>query len=149
MKKQITLATLVATGLIMGGCTAKGLQFEKFEKPKQGKSNIYIYRKAIFVGDGLRPDIHNTNLKTNSDKILPKLLPNGYIKETINAGNYKIWAKTEAQNEVVINAKENKNYCIQHYVTPGFFIGHPQFEIQDLAKCEPEIKKTKLSGLED
>ena len=149
MKKQNAIATLLVTGLIMGGCTVKGPQFEKFETPKEGKSNIYIYRKAQFFGDGLTPDIHNTNLKTNTDKILPKLLPDGYIKETVSNGNYKIWAKTEAQNEVILDVKVNRNYCIQHYITPGFFIGHPQFEVQDLEKCEPEIKKTKLSGLED
>jgi hypothetical protein len=148
MEKRNAIASLLISGLILGGCTAKGPQFEKFETPQKGKSNIYIYRKAQFFGDGLRPDIHYTNLKTNSDTVLPKLLPDGYIKETVKAGNYKIWAKTEVQNEVIINAKENKNYCIQHYVTPGFFIGHPQFEIQDLNKCKPEIKKTKLSGQE-
>ena len=58
MKKVIlTSLSLIAFGTIITGCTAKGPQFTEFEKPKEGKSNIYIYRKAIFAGDGLRPTI--------------------------------------------------------------------------------------------
>jgi hypothetical protein len=65
--------------------------------------------------------------------------------QTLKPGSYQFWGKTEARNEVNLNVEPNQIYCIQFYITPGFFLAHPQFELQDLAKCEPEIKKTKLS----
>jgi len=142
MKKIKKTIILIIGGLILGGCTAKGPQFKKFEIPSQGKANIYIYRKAQFFGDALFPDIHITNTE---DKILPRLLLDGYIKEEVDPGTYLIWAKTEARNQVIIKAKKNKNYCIQHYISWGFFIGHPQFELQSLLECEPAIKTTRLS----
>lgn len=140
-----TLGLFISTFLLFSGCTAKGPQFEKFETPKQDEANIYIYRKAIIFGDGLQPDIHQTNLSTNEDKVLPKVLPDGYIMQALKPGEYQFWAKTEAKNEVNVHAEANNIYCIQHYVTPGAFVGHPQFELQDLKTCEVEIKKTKLS----
>ena len=160
MKNTKTIFSLLVAGLILGGCaanstgstlnsglsTAKGPQFEKFETAQEGKSNIYIYRKAHLLRNVLIPDIHSENLKTKSDKVLPKLLPDGYIKETVDAGDYKIWAATEVQNEIIINAESKKTYCIQYYITPGFIVDHPQFKLQDISKCEQEIKKTKLSG---
>ena len=65
--------------------------------------------------------------------------------KTVDVGSYRISAKTEVENDILINTESSGIYCIQHYITPGFFVGHPQFESQDLAKCRPEILKTKLS----
>lgn len=148
------LSQLLAIGLSVGalivfnGCTAKGPQFSAFEKPKPGEANLYVYRKAILFGDGLRPDIHKANMTTKEEDVLSPLQPSGYILETLKPGEYEIWAKTEAKNEVIFKAEADQIYCIQHYITPGFLIGHPQFELQDLAKCESGIKDTKLSIVE-
>lgn len=144
-KKVITAGFSIAAILFLSGCTAKGPQFSTFEKPKPGEANLYIYRKAILFGDGLRPDIHKTDMSTKEEDILAPLQPNGYIVEMLKPGEYEIWGKTEAKNEVIFKVEADQIYCIQHYVTPGFFIGHPQFELQDLSICEPEIRKTKLS----
>lgn len=132
--------------LAFSGC-AKGPQFVSFQKPiKDDEANLYIYRKSMLgYGSGLKPDIHQTNINTNSDDVLPQLQAGGYIMQTLKVGDYQFWAKTEARNEVNLKVEANKIYCIQHYITPGLFIGHPQFELQDLSICEPAIKETKLS----
>ncbi len=58
---------------------------------------------------------------------------------------YKFWAKTEARNEVDLKVDPNQIYCIEHYISIGVIVGHPKFKIVDMAKCEEELKKTKLS----
>ena len=147
MKKSLLLQSLL-TGVvaltIFTGCTAKGPQFTKFEKPKEGKSLVYLYRTSI-IGAAVTPTITQRNLNTNVSLSLGNIKPMGYIKTEVNEGNYEFWAKTEAKNEVNIKVEKGKTYCIEHYITIGFFIGHPQFKFVDMAKCEKEIKKTYLS----
>ena len=41
--------------------------------------------------------------------------------------------------------KKGNIYCIEHYISIGFIVGHPQFKIVDIEKCKEEISKTKLS----
>ncbi len=145
MKRR--LLTLVLTGsaiMIMSGCSAKGPRFNGFKEPAKGTSNVYIYRTSS-MGAGVTPDIHKTNLKNNKDEIIGSIKPNGYIMTTITPGMYKFWAKTEAENEVKLEADPNKIYCIEHYISMGFVVGHPQFKIVDMEKCKKEIKDTKLS----
>jgi predicted small lipoprotein YifL len=142
----LSLSTLSAILIGLSGCGAKGPQFTTFEKPREGKSLIYIYRNGNFFGGGVQPQIHKTDLESKFSEDIGKIEPSGYIKTEADSGkSYEIWAKTEVTNSVKLNSIENKVYCIQHYITPGFFVGHPQFELQDLEKCETEIKKTKLS----
>jgi hypothetical protein len=128
----------------MSGCSAKGPQFDGFKEPVAGKSNVYIYRTSYF-GAIVSPNIYKTNIKINNDKIIGSVKPNGYIMTTITPGMHKFWARTEVQNEVYLTANPSKIYCIEHYITFGFFVGHPQFKIIDIEKCKKEIKETKLS----
>ena len=145
MKRKIITLSLTGMAIfIMSGCSAKGPQFNGFKQPENGKSNVYIYRTS-YMGAAVTPDIHQTNLETKKDIVLGSLKPNGYIVTTITPGMYKFWAKTEAENEVKLEANPNKTYCIEHYISMGFIVGHPQFKIVDMKKCEKEIKKTKLS----
>jgi hypothetical protein len=143
-KKLITIALTGAAILAMSGCSAKGPQFNGFKEPAKGTSNVYVYRTSYF-GAAVTPDIHKTNLKTNKDEIIGSIKPNGYIMTTITPGMHKFWAKTEAQNEVDLTANPSKIYCIEHYITFGFVVGHPQFKIVDMEKCKKEIVETKLS----
>ena len=141
------LLTLVLTGsaiMIMSGCSAKGPQFNGFKEPKKDTANVYIYRIGS-LGGSVTPDIHKVNLKTNKDIVIGNIKPNGYIMTTITPGMTKFWAKTEARNEVNLKADPNKIYCIEHYISMGFFVGHPQFKIVDMEKCKQKIKDTKLS----
>jgi len=145
MKKKLIMTVLTSTAiLVMSGCSAKGPQFSGFKKPANGKANVYVYRTS-YLGAAITPDIHKTNLSTNSDEVIGSIKPNGYIMTTITPGMYKFWAKTEAENEVKLEADPNKIYCIEHYISIGFVVGHPQFKIVDMEKCKKEIKDTKLS----
>lgn len=147
--------SLLLQGLFIGavsltlftGCTAKGPQFTQFEKPKENKSLVYLYRTGI-MGAAVTPTITQKNLDTNLALSLGNIKPMGYIKTEVDEGNYEFWAKTEARNEVNLKVKKGKTYCIEHYITIGFIVGHPQFKLVDMDKCEKEIKKTHLS-LED
>ena len=145
MKKRVLkIAAISMAVLVMSGCSAKGPQFSGFKQPVHGESNVYIYRTS-YLGAAVIPDIHQTDLSTNKDNILGTIKPNGYIMTTITPGMYKFWAKTEAENEVKLEAIPNKIYCIEHYISIGFIVGHPQFKIVDMQKCKEEIKETKLS----
>jgi len=139
---KVSIGGLVA--LILAGCSAKGPQFNGFQKAQNGKSNVYIYRKS-YLGGSITPNIHQTNLSTNRDKVIGSVKPNGYIVTTVAPGRYKYWAKTEAQNEVVLQVGSNRNYCIKHYISLGILVGHPQFKTIDMRTCTEEIKGTHLS----
>jgi len=145
MKKKLIIIALTSIALLtINGCSAKGPQFSEFEQPTKGQSNVYIYRTS-YLGAKITPDIHKVNLSTNDDEIIGSIKPNGYIMTKITPGMYKFWAKTEAKNEVKLKIDSNKIYCIKHYISMGFIIGHPQFKIVDMEKCKKEIKETKLS----
>jgi hypothetical protein len=145
MTKKIAILALSSVAvLVISGCSAKGPQFNGFKEPANGQSNVYLYRTS-YLGAGVTPDIHKTNEANGQDEIIGSLKPNGYIMTTITQGMHKFWAKTEAQNEVDLQADPNKIYCIEHYISVGFFVGHPQFEIVDMEKCKKEIIETKLS----
>ncbi|WP_456402770.1 hypothetical protein [Hydrogenimonas sp.] len=145
MRKKIATAALAGmVVVIMGGCSAKGPQFSGFKKPAYGQANVYVYRTS-YLGAALTPDIHKTNLTDYRDEVIGSLKPNGYIMTTLSPGMYKFWARTEAENEVKLRVNPNKIYCIEHYISIGFLVGHPQFKVVDMEKCEREIKKTNLS----
>ena len=136
----------IAIAILLFGCAAKGPKFQSFEKPKKGKSLIYIYRNNSIMGAGVTPNIHKIDLESKEDQVIGSVKKSGYIKTEIdNDIKYEIWAQTEAKNEVNIDSNNSTVYCIEHYITPGFFVGHPQFKKIPLDKCEVEIKKTKLS----
>ena len=143
-RKIVSLAVASVAILVMSGCSAKGPHFNGFKQPESGKSNVYIYRTSHW-GLSNTPDIHQTNLTTKQDKIIGNIKPNGYMMTTITPGMYKFWAETEAKNEVNLKANPNKIYCIEHYLTIGFILNHPQFKLVDMQKCKEEIKETKLS----
>jgi hypothetical protein len=147
-EKIVSLSLIGIAVLVMSGCSAKGPQFNGFKQPINGQANVYIYRTS-YLGAAVTPSIHQTNLTNNQDKVIGSIKPNGYIMTTITPGMYKFWAKTEAENEVKIKATPNKIYCIEHYISIGFIVGHPQFKIVDMEKCKKEIKETKLSILEE
>lgn len=147
MKKIYSISMAIIVLLGFGGC-AKGPQFTEFKKPNKDEANLYVYRKinVLMGGHNLnKPDIHQINTGTHEDDVLPQLQAGGYIMQTLKPGEYQFWAQTEARNEVNLKIEPNKIYCIQHYFTLGFLVPHPQFELQDLSKCETEIKDTKLS----
>ena len=144
MKKTVVLALSTTAIILFSGCSAKGPQFTNFQQPEKGQSNVYLYRTSYF-GGAIQPNIHKENISTKTDTIIGSIKPYGYIMTKVQPGKYQFWAKTEARNEVNLDIEPNKIYCIKHYITPGFFIGHPQFKIVDMAKCKKELKKTKLS----
>ncbi len=129
--------------VLVSGCSAKGPQFKGFVQPVAGQSNVYIYRKS-YMGAAVTPDIHQVNLSTKEEKNLGGLKPNGYILTTVEPGTYKFWARTEAKNEVTLKANPGTNYCIEHYISMGFLVGHPQFRIVDMQQCKQDIKKARL-----
>lgn len=145
MRKKIQISALSLGAMaILSGCAASGPQFVDFEKPKQGNSKVYVYRTSG-LGGAVVPSVHQTNLGTNEDKIIGEVKPSGYISTEIQPGKYQIWAKTEAKNEVYIDAKADEIYCVEHYISFGFFIGHPQFKLIPIEQCKLDIKTTKLS----
>jgi hypothetical protein len=148
-RKIIKSGAIITVAMLIAGCSAKGPQFSGFSTPTNGKSNVYLYRDSSMLGGGVAPDIHELNVKTSKDIVLGHINRNGYILTTVNPGEYKFWAKTEARNEVDIQTKPNKVYCIKHYITAGFFVGHPQFKLVDMKTCKEEIQDTHLMPKEE
>jgi hypothetical protein len=146
MKKLIISGLSFTFVILSTGCSVKadGPQFNGFKTPEKGKSNVYLYRDSYFAA-AVVPEIHQKNLNTNEDKIIGKIKPYGYIVTTVDPAQYQIWAKTEAKNEVNLDVKPNKIYCIKHYISMGFIVGHPKFKIMNMEKCKKEIEKTRLS----
>ena len=145
-KKKISLVIFsFLTLMVMSGCSATGPKFSKFEKPKEGNAALYIYRDSSFFGGGVTPFIHKKDLSANKDELIGEIKRSGYLRTELRKGTHEIWATTEVRNGININALENDIYCLEHYITPGFFVGHPQFKRIDFQKCEEEIKKTHLS----
>lgn len=146
MKLKKYVYSLVAVGLVLflNGCSAKGPQFKKFVEPTDKQSNIYVYRTS-YAGGAITPDIHLQDLSSNKDVVIGEIKPDGFIVKSVKPGKYLIWAKTEVKNEVALDVKKNKNYCIEHYLSFGFLVGRPQFKEVSMDQCEREIKNTKLS----
>lgn len=145
MKNSLKITALALCGAFMfAGCNANGPQFTKFDTPKDDKSLVYVYRTSG-LGAAVTPKIHQTDLVTKEDKVIGFVQPSGYIMAEVKEGDYQFWAKTEAKNEVDLKIEKNKIYCIENYITMGFFVGHPQFKLIPLEKCETEIKTTKLT----
>jgi hypothetical protein len=146
MRRKVIITGLTTlTMLLLSGCGASGPKFEGFKKPSKGKANVYIYRTS-YAGAAVVPDIHKTNLSTNKDEVIGSVEPNGYIMTTVKPDKYKFWAKTEVENEVQLKANPDEIYCIEHYISIGFLIGHPQFKLVDMEKCKKEIEHTNLSS---
>jgi uncharacterized secreted protein with C-terminal beta-propeller domain len=143
-KKLIMIALTIVAILVMSGCSAKGPQFSGFKKPTHGQANVYIYRTS-YLGAAITPEIYQANIDNSNYKVVGRIKPNGYIMTTITPGMYKFWATTEVKNEVILKVNPNKIYCIEHYISMGWLIGHPQFKIVDMRKCKEDIKETKLS----
>lgn len=147
MKKTLLLQSIF-TGIVIltifTGCAAKGPKFTNFKEPPKGKSLVYLYRTS-YLGAVVTPTITQKNLDTNVSLSLGQIKPMGYIKTEVNPGNYDFWAKTEVRNDININVKKEKIYCVENYITLGFLMGHPQFKLIDMDKCKKEIKKTHLS----
>lgn len=147
MKKSLLLQSLIIGAVAFTtftGCTAKGPKFQSFDKPKEDKSLVYLYRTG-YLGAAVTPTITQKNLDTNLSISVGNIKPMGYIKTEVAEGNYEFWAKTEAKNEVNLKVEKGKIYCIEHYISIGFFIGHPQFKLVDMEQCKKEIKETHLS----
>lgn len=141
MKKNILVIAAMASFAIFGlsGCSAKGELFSGFEKPKQNKALLYIYRPDAFLGGGAHYGVYVNNKEQNNTGIGP-LKNNAFLKIDIPEGESEVWAETESKSSVTLDAKKEEIYCVKGEIGIGFFIGRPYLSIVDTDTCKAEIQ---------
>ena len=122
----------------LSGCSAKGELFSGFEKPKQDKALLYVYRPDAFVGGGVHYGVY-VNSKDNNNTGMGPLKNNAFLKMDISDGENEVWAETESKSSVTIDAKKGEIYCVKGEIGIGFFLGRPYLSIVDMNTCKAEI----------
>ncbi|QCD53442.1 hypothetical protein [Campylobacter sp. RM16192] len=141
--KVFQVCLLITVVFSISGCGAKGAKFSVFEKPKENKALLYVYRPSAFTGGGVFYDVKAT-IPSSPTIVLGELRNGGYIKADLEANEeIEIWAKTESKSSVTIETKANETYCVKGEVGIGFFIGRPHLKQVDLEKCKKEIINTR------
>jgi hypothetical protein len=142
--RSVLLIFIVFVGQFFVGCAAKGPKFQTIQKPSQGKSLLYIYRKSAFAGGGVYYDVHITDNNGQDTKI--GTLRNGtYLEAVLNPGVITVWAKTESTTSLETQLKPDEIKCVRGSIGMGFLIGRPKLELVDYGTCEAEISETNLS----
>jgi hypothetical protein len=121
MKKLLIILLFSSMGFLFIGCSAKGPQFQSFEKPKNSNNGmLYVYRKAQLFGDALTYSVFAGNYYIGTMKI------NGYANKEIPAGIIKIYASTTTfdKGSLLVNVPKNGIVCVKTYPGLGLSLIH-------------------------
>jgi Protein of unknown function (DUF2846) len=131
----------IAAGILL--CTAVGCAptlgdaYKRVEAVPSAKALVYIYRPSG-MGGAVYYDV-----KANG-KVVTTLYSGSYYPYVTDPGEIEFSAKTEASDEVTIDAKANQTYFLRGSVGLGFFVGHPHLTVVPAEEAEKEIVDCKL-----
>jgi len=144
MEKGVTMQRVVlhsVAAIILStaiGCAPTlGDAYKKVESVPSTKALIYIYRPSG-MGGAVYYDV-----KANG-KVVTTLYSGSYYPYIADPGEIEFSAKTEASDEVTIDAKANQTYFLRGSVGLGFFVGHPHLTVVPAEEAEKEIVDCKL-----
>jgi hypothetical protein len=126
----------IAAGILL--CTAVGCAptlgdaYKRVEAVPSAKALVYIYRPSG-MGGAVYYDV-----KANG-KVVTTLYSGSYYPYVTDPGEIEFSAKTEASDEVTIDAKANQTYFLRGSVGLGFFVGHPHLTVVPAEEAEKEI----------
>lgn len=132
----------IAAGLLL--CTAIGCAptlgqvYKNVEAVPNNKALVYIYRPSGMMGGSVYYDV-----KANG-KVVTTLYSGSYYPYFTDPGEIEFSAKTEASDEVTIDAKANQTYFLRGSVGLGFFVGHPHLTVVSPEEAATEIVDCKL-----
>jgi hypothetical protein len=134
---QVAAAILLCTAI---GCAPTlGDVYKKVETLPSAKALVYIYRPSGIMGGAVYYDV-----KANG-KVVTTLYRGSYYPYVTDPGEIEFSAKTEASDEVTIDAKANQTYFLRGSVGLGFFVGHPHLTVVSAEQAETEIFDCKLA----
>lgn len=111
--------------------------YKKVEGFPSNKALVYIYRPSG-MGAAVYYDV-----KANG-KVVTTLYSGSYYPFVTEPGEIEFSAKTEASDEVTLDAKPSQTYFLRGSVGLGFFVGHPHLTIVPADEAEQEIVDCKL-----
>jgi hypothetical protein len=133
---QIAAGILLTTAI---GCAPTlGYAYKRVETTPSSKALVYIYRPSDMMGGAVYYDV-----KANG-KVVTTLYRGSYYPYVTDPGEIEFSAKTEASDEVTIDAKANQTYFLKGSVGLGFFVGHPHLTVVPAEEAEKEIVDCKL-----
>jgi hypothetical protein len=150
MNKTLLFTVLFGISIFsLSGCTAKGPQFQSFQKPKNPNDGIiYVYRPFKFFGIAFKYDVFADRMyHHNEGYYIGKIKVNSYSYKEVPNGIYKVKATTSTLDKTFIKVKVGKNkiICIRTYPGMGVLVGRANFELVDMKTCKKEIKGTRLN----
>lgn len=113
---------------------------KQFTAPKEGQVGLYIYRRAIFFGDGI-------TRKINLDGHYVGGLPvETYLFLSVGAGSHTLSTESSvSDNKIELTLEEGKNYFIKQFMYPGApFMG----SAANLRIVSDEIGKKEILEIE-
>lgn len=97
------------------------------------RGKLYVYRPKAFKGGGVSYQVHV------NENNLGKLINHSYLSTELPAGEYEVWAKTEARKGIHIRIGANEIVCVKGGISFGFVVGRPKFEQVSLEQCKREL----------
>lgn len=131
------IAAVVVFGTAIGCAPTLGDAYKRVETVPSAKALVYIYRPSG-LGGAVYYDV-----KANG-KVVTTLYNGTYYPYVTDPGEIEFSAKTEASDEVTIDAKTNQTYFLRGTVGLGFFVGHPHLMVVPAEEAEKEIGDCKL-----
>jgi hypothetical protein len=98
---------------------------------------LYVYRPKSSLGVFVQYNLHA------DDSFLCRVkYDDKYIVKLRKAGNTRLWARTEARDELNLNVKPGKVYFLRCSLAMGIAVGRPVMELVNLNQGLSEFNKT-------
>lgn len=118
-------------GLLLSACASVPLKTvresnmsKQFDKPSKGHSGLYIYRNSSL---GM---IYKKDIFVNGECVGETAPDVFFYKEVAGGRKHVISTESEfSPNDLVVQAKEGKNYFIRQYITLGLFVAGSNLEL--------------------
>jgi len=129
---------IVATLMVLVGCSASGPRFQHVSPIPVGKGVVYVYREGKFTGCA----VYGT-LKVN-DKPVTKVKNGGYYPCICTPGTVELSVSTETTNTATVDVVDGSEHYVRTTVGMGLFVGRLYLNEVSSNTGEKEIAACKL-----
>jgi len=131
------LLTICAVVALAGCASSSGAKFTDANavSPRltPDKGRIYIYRSGSIAGVAIQPEIRINN------EPVGQAVPGGFFFVDRPRGSYEASTTTEVETKLAFPLTGGETKYIRVSITPGFFVGHMQFELVNKSDAEAEL----------